>query len=242
METHVYLIRCITSGSAYVGITCRPKIRWKEHRGAAKGTKQGAFRVHRSIAKHGVDAHRFDVVETFPTRSEASEAEQWWIAYLRSLGAYVLNLTTGGEGGARLSSETCAKMSASRMGHPTSEETRRKISEAQKGRKLPAHQVEAMKNRTFSAETRAKMSAAKKTPEIAARLRALNQREYTPEYRKKLSDAHGPEVFTPELRRRMSEAQKNRIAAQQAIRDTELRAASAPALAFLARMLEDDEE
>ena len=66
------------------------------------------------------------------------EAEPFWIAYYRSIGMKLLNMTDGGEGaiGAAASDETRSKQSAVRTGVKKTEETKRKISASLKGRRV----------------------------------------------------------------------------------------------------------
>lgn len=119
------------------------------------------------------------------------------IAFWRSVGANIVNRTSGGEGavgcsrsietrakigiaqkgrpkptmrGKKLSAEHRAKIRAANIGRRVSQETRDKISAAQKGkhrpeligRKLSAEGLERLRNRVFTVEHRAKISAAKK--------------------------------------------------------------------------------
>lgn len=92
-----------------------------------------------------------------------NEREIHWIAYHRSQGAPLTNVTEGGEGRSQpLSPEHRAKLRASNVGRPCTPETRAKISRAAKGKKRSAEQrariAEAHRGLKASDETRAKMS------------------------------------------------------------------------------------
>lgn len=120
-----------------------------------KGTKKRAHNManrtewhKRLVAKHGVK------IVLFPMASEqvAFDNEIVWIAALRSSGFELCNLTDGGEGpsGNKKSPEVVEKTARAHRGMKRSEETKRKISEAKKGKpKAP-----------ISEETKAKISAA----------------------------------------------------------------------------------
>jgi hypothetical protein len=62
-----------------------------------------------------------------------SAAEVFWIAYLRALGCDLVNGSGGGDGVAYHFQETREKISAALMGHEVTLETRRKLSEMQRG-------------------------------------------------------------------------------------------------------------
>jgi GIY-YIG catalytic domain/NUMOD3 motif len=132
------------------------------------------------------DKPLMQVVETLP-EDKLDEAEQYWIAFLRSMDAALCNLADGGGGtrGFRHTEETLRKQVAAaqrrreseqwltnlrnairnrkggnnRLGTHHSLETRAKMSAAQVGRQV-------------SAETRAKMSAAAKARALTAEGRA----------------------------------------------------------------------
>jgi hypothetical protein len=104
------------------------------------------------------------------------EAEKRWIIYFRKIyGDKLTNTTDGGECGAK---KGC-------KGHPCSEEVRKKISEANKGR----HQTEEEKTRRIE----------------SLRNRSLEEKLET---RRKRSEAMRGRVFTAETRKKISESRK----------------------------------
>ncbi len=130
----------------YVGLSTQGVVRSKQsHKGHCKSWIQ-------SLKKIGLKPivrvlQQWDCISI----EELNKAEIYWISYFQGNGSPLTNLTTGGEGqGSR----------------PVSEETRRKISEKLKGRKLPAEHCKrmsiALKGRAVSQEHRDKLSAASK--------------------------------------------------------------------------------
>lgn len=145
------------------------------------------------------DNYLVQVLETHQSNLTLSDAERRWIAYGRANGWRLTNLTDGGDGapGFNPSPETREKLRRVMIGnkfalghtHKTSDETRRKISIAHKGRthglgskrteetraKMSAGQKARYALRPVSEETIAKMSVAKlgtkvnQSPELRAK-------------------------------------------------------------------------
>jgi len=180
----VYMARNKINGHAYVGITTYGfKRRMDRHLAAAD--KGEHYRFADAIRKYGKDAWDWFVLFESNDRNLLCQKE---IEFIAQYGYY--NATLGGDGafGLHPSAETKAKISATLKGRPHSEERRRHIGDAQRGkpkrsmseatkekignanrgRKLPPISQEtrekmraAMKNRVFSDEHCAKISAAK---------------------------------------------------------------------------------
>lgn len=117
------------------------------------------------------------ILEICEPGSDWEEAEKFWIAYHRFIGTRLTNSTNGGEGS---------------FGREISEETRKKIGSANRGKKLPREQIEQMRTRLIgnkyalgsrhSEETRRRVSLAgmgrKKSAETVGKLRASLRRFY----------------------------------------------------------------
>ena len=155
-----------------------PHKRWQDHCGCR--AKRGIYSL-KWIKSLQPDKPIMIELET--VFNDWVEAEQFWIAYFKSLGARLTNLTVGGEGavGYKATEETRRKLSASSIGHTrglgktVTEETRKKLSVSSMGNMNGLgrkHTAEArMKNsiaatgktpwnkgKTSSIETRAKIS------------------------------------------------------------------------------------
>lgn len=159
----VYLLTS-PSGKHYVGITSKtPEERWKKHcRDAQKGSQRA---LQQAIRKHGPESFKVETIETVETWEEACEREKFWIAWIGTRPPFGYNLTGGGDGvvGVKASDETKAKMSAAQkgrkgnwLGKSHTAETKAKVSSARKGR---AH----------SEETRTKISVSCKAAHRASR-------------------------------------------------------------------------
>lgn len=197
----------------YVGMSSSGLKRPSAHRRASQLVRRTrCVSWIKSLLAEGLD-YEIVVLEEVASKTALVATEIWWIAYGRASGWPLTNLTDGGEG---------------RIGHRASEDTRRKMSEAQRGRKhtaeskakiaaahtgmrhsdeAKAKNASAHKGRTASASTRAKMSAARRgkklTPEHKAKLLATAR---TPEAVAKNAATRRGAKRTPESRARMSAA------------------------------------
>ena len=79
-----------------------------------------------------------EVVEEFDSYEPLNEAECFWIAQFKALGFILTNLTDGGAGmnGVVQSTDTKNKRAASRSWYKHTEETKKKMSESAKGKKI----------------------------------------------------------------------------------------------------------
>lgn len=126
---------------------------------------------------------------------QAAEAECFWIAYFKYIGANLTNGTEGGEG-VRATEGVRAKMRAAKQGTKLSEEHRRKIGATHKGMRRGAEAKQRMgqAQRAISqtAEWRAKNSAVRMGHQVSAETRtkisaSLMGKKASPETRAKLS-------------------------------------------------------
>ena len=176
---------------SYVGKSIEPRIRIRTH--FSKHNTCPALR--NAIKKYGEDAFCVEFLEEDVPESVLSKMEILHIRFFNSKTPNGYNITDGGEG---------------LHGHTHSPETRRKISEANKGKVIPLEQrrkqSELLKGRPVPPDVRRKISG------------ALKGRKFTPEHRRKIAEAskgnksNKGRKFSPEHRRKISEATKGRPA------------------------------
>lgn len=134
----VYQHRNKINGKVYIGITMQtPEQRWRH----GEGYKSSPH-FYAAIQKYGWDNFEHNILFQNLTKEEACKKEQELIAKYNSINReYGYNSTSGGDIFV-MNEETKQKISQSLMGnknglgHPCSEEKKKKISEAQKGRRL----------------------------------------------------------------------------------------------------------
>ena len=160
------------------------------------------------------------------TEEEAFRHEIYMIAVFgrKDLGTGILhNLTDGGDGasGAIKSEKTRKKLSEANKGknNPNygkslSEETKRKMSEVHKGKNNPNY------GKSLSEETRRKMSEAHKGKTHSEEHKRKNSeahkgKTHSEETKKKLSEANIGKTLSEEHKRKMSEVQKGKIRSEE---------------------------
>jgi len=161
-----------------------------------KGQGNRAYRRSKKDIKPPKDKSRIIFLKQNLTEEEAFKHEIYMIAVFgrKDLGTGILrNKTDGGDGvsGYVCSEETKRKISESNKGKTASEETRRKISEAHKGR-------------THSEESRIKMSEAQKGKPVSEK----TKRKISEARKGKTSNRKGV-ILSEETKRNMSESHKN---------------------------------
>lgn len=156
----VYLVTNTRNGKRYVGITdCTLEERWKQHVQASRGKTTRP--LMRAIAKHGPESFTIEQLEECSDRTTLLQRERQLIVELDTFKPKGYNATMGGEGiaGHRHSEETRRKMSEARRGKPIgafSEEHRRNISLALTGKKRGPSRLRGSKRSQQAVENTAK--------------------------------------------------------------------------------------
>lgn len=126
----IYIINNIVNNKIYIGQTKSFRKRKTQHM-LATG-KDNYMIVDRAINRHGKDKFEMDLIEYCNSFKDMNDAEEFWIAYYKSIGAELYNIKKGGDN-KEISQETRNKMSLSHIGKVNSPEARIKISKAKKG-------------------------------------------------------------------------------------------------------------
>lgn len=146
----IYKITNLINNKIYVGKSTVPLIvRIRRHcYEVRKGTNRY---LYDAIRHYGWDSFRIEVIESLISKENLSDREKFWIKMLKTNDPnFGYNMTEGGDGGA-LPREILIRLANDRRGKPISEETKRKISIGNKGKKV-----------IISEEAKKKISAALK--------------------------------------------------------------------------------
>ena len=216
----VYIHTC-PNGKKYVGVTGRnPEIRWGKN---GEGYYQNEH-FYRAILKYGWDNIVHEVFEV-DSKEEMYRKEVELISFYHSNDPeYGYNHSIGGEKsslGCKHSEESRKKRSEAHRGkpHPYSEETKKKIAEANRRKakdpEFRKKQSEAHKGKTLSEETKRRIAEAMKgklhSEETKRRIaEAKKGKPHSEEARKKMSKARKEKWSDPEYRKHMSEAHKGK--------------------------------
>ena len=174
------------SGKSYIGQTVRPEERMEEHK---RVIEDGAF--HRAIKKYGFENFKYEVLVTVDLDDEQELKQKldfFEKFYIKKYHSYEdgYNMTLGGDG--------C-------LGRVFSDEAKRKMSEAHKGK------PSANKGKHFmSDEAREKISSAKKGKKLGV---------MSDEHKQKLSDSHKGKVFSDEHKAKISEVNKGKTMSEE---------------------------
>lgn len=169
MKTGVIYKITSPTGKIYIGKAVNFTARYNTYRNyLAKGQPA----LHNSFLGHGFDAHLFEILET----ASIEKLEELEINYIEKYKSFVkdnkdgLNLTRGGGGclGRKDSKETKEKRALSNTGNKRSEETRKRMSLAAKGKpkNFTPEELEKRKKRFIGNTINL---GRKQSPELAAK-------------------------------------------------------------------------
>lgn len=174
----IYILTNRVNSKQYVGQSWDIDRRLKEH---LEKKQYGRSLLSFAIQKHGADSFDVEIIEYPNISQEALDAvERWHIAHRETLSPNGYNLNEGGATG-KHSQEAKRKISEAQYGRKCSEETKIKLSEANRGKK-------------HTEKTKSKIG------------KISRKRWQNPEYRKKLSEAHKGKTPSKDARRKVSEA------------------------------------
>ena len=217
MENYKLYIHKFPNGKVYIGITSQDvDERWRHGEGYKKQL------VYRAILKYGWDAISHQVLLSGMTKEQAELKEMEFISAFKSNNPeYGYNVANGGNCYGTHSEETKRKIAEANTGRICTEETRKKISLGNSGKKIPKEQrdkiSQSLKGRVLPQEHRERIGAAKKGF------------TFSEESKKKISESRKGQKFycnDPEARgEKISTAMKSRNAERPEIMD-KMRSAS----------------
>jgi len=191
----IYCIENTVNNKKYIGYAKNISHRWCIHKSELKGGYHTNRYLQHAYNKYGVDNFKYYIIQELEDDAQLLKSmEIYWICYY---GAYVLdgggyNLTRGGEG---------------HLGDSPSEETRKKLSEANNGEKsfwFGKHHTEETKNRLSE-------NAKNMSDDIKKRIsESLKGRKASEETKLKMSISNSGEKNSM-FNRKHTEESKNKI-------------------------------
>ena len=168
----IYKITNRRNGKAYIGQTTRDayKTRIRDH---LNGTQHGSRLVKHAIEKYGQDVFTVEILHDGIIPEFLNTLEIEAIAKFNTVAPNGYNLDTGGNGVGSPSGETRRKLSEANKGKKRSEETKQKISASKTGENHPNY------GKPRSEETKRKMSENHQTKQ-PEHLQKRRRSEYNP--------------------------------------------------------------
>ena len=211
----VYIIRNSVNGKVYVGSAANFWKRYQKHANNLKNQNHHCAPLQRFAAKYGADKLRFEVLELTQLEKQALiECEQKWIDCLRCCdreSGFNLAPVAGSTLGVKHSEES----RAARVGKRLSEETKRRLSEAHKGKSQKPFTEEQRERQRAAVSAAAKLKkgrpATPRTTEQreqqrAAVVAANTGRKMPPESVRKSAEARRGKKRSPEVGAKISAA------------------------------------
>lgn len=159
--TGIYRILNTVTGRAYIGSASHYLMRVLQHKKCFRDGDHHAIALRRAIAKHGAEVMAFKLIEVC-AQNDLLRREQVWMDTYRRNGVTLYN---------------SAPTAGSQLGFRHSEESRRKIGDVQRGRKMsPEHGAKisaALKGRPKSKEHAIKVGLAQRGKKLSGAHRAL---------------------------------------------------------------------
>lgn len=162
-DSGIYMIHNRTNGMLYIGSAISVKKRFREHRRGLSNNAHHSPRLQNAWNQYGKEAFEFCVLESVPHKSSLLQREQVWLDAFRTydrMAGYNIASSAGSQLGSKHSAEAKARIQAAMKGRTFSDKTRAKISASKIGRRLSPEHIQKMRERKTSLETRAKISAA----------------------------------------------------------------------------------
>ena len=184
MIGYIYLIIDLTNWKKYVG-------QHHYHLEKLDSNYHGSGTIISKIYKKRPETLKEVYLKTCYTQEELDEWEQYYIKFYNTLYPNGYNLEEGGRGGVP-SEDARRKMSEAKKGKRHSDEHRKKLSEATKGKQL-------------SDETKKKISES-----TSGEKNHMFGKHHSDETKKKIGEASKGRYYSEESRRKMSEAKKGK--------------------------------
>lgn len=182
----VYAITSLACGRVYVGSTVNFGARWRAHRAELRRGRHRTPKLQEAWDLHGERRFAFAILEIVPDITALRLREQSWLDFLDTAdhGLNTLHLV---DPTAEWTIERRAAMSAKRMGHPVSAETREKLRQINLGKKTHTEESKA-KLRAWNAgkkmppdaiaRTAASWTGRKHSPASIAKMRETKKAMY----------------------------------------------------------------
>jgi group I intron endonuclease len=148
----IYSVTNLINGKIYVGQTTQsPEKRWKYH--CYRG-----YILTDAITKYGKHNFEFKVIDTANSHDELNKKEIYWINVLNSIAPNGYNLRKGGDSGGLLSEQTKKKISLAQKNKKISDKHKKRLSELNSGKNNPMYGKTPNLGKIYTDEHRSNIS------------------------------------------------------------------------------------
>ena len=145
MTIGIYKIENLVNGKTYIGSSINIEQRWSQHRWFLNTSSHHSPHLQRSFDKYGQDKFSFEILQELEFAETLLVVEQVYFSLYKP--EYNVLPIAGSPKSRKLTEETRKKMSDAKKGKPHSQETREKMSNSRKGR---THSEEHRKSMSLS--------------------------------------------------------------------------------------------
>ena len=225
-EGKIYKIQNRVNSKIYVGSTQNIQERWDYHKRQLRNDRHGNIHLQNAFNKYGVDSFEFSVIEEVKDIENLIDREQYYMDNLEPEYNMIpkANRSEMSEEIKRKISESLKDNGKFRgennpfFGKTHSEETKREMSKARKGREVSKETrkkiSESLKGRELSEEHKKKISASEEGKEISEETRrkiskANSGRELSEAHKKKIGEGNKGKELSKKTKDKLSESHKN---------------------------------
>jgi len=198
----IYLLFNIQTGQSYIGSSNKVSYRWSQHKRDLEGGRHKNQRLQSNWGKYGDISFEFFIIEYIEDTNELLNRERYYIEKYQ--GPFLLNICLDPRrqrSGIKHTDEAKKRMSAAHKGRRLSEEHKAKIRAAMNSPEVSARLSAARTGRQQSAESNAKRSRA---------MKVIANDPLRLEMSRKNGLRNRGRIHSEEVRERMSEAHKGK--------------------------------
>jgi group I intron endonuclease len=193
MKSGIYLIKNIENKKIYIGSAVNIDKRWEKHKTDLKKGKHHSCLLQRAWKKYGEQSFKFEIIQEVSNPEHLIAYEQVYLDYYKSY---------EDDKGYNI-----CKVAGSTYGITFTEESKKKLSESNKGKNI---------GKKHSEQTRKKMSEAQNKPEIKNKLSAIRTgKKHSEETKNKLSQINKGKKLSEGAKNKLSQAKTGKKHSEQ---------------------------
>jgi len=199
-KSGIYEIRNKVNNKVYIGSTIKFSARWLIHKSHLRNKKHHSKTLQEDWEEFGKENFKFSIIE-YVTKGILLQREQYWMdetkCYEREFGYNVLRFANS-PSGYKHTEESKSKISKANKGRKWSKESKKRLSESCKGRKISdatkrkiSEFSKGRKHPPRSKEARLKISKTRKAGYASGKIKKVHLgQKFSKEHKRKISENH----------------------------------------------------